>query len=171
VDDLADTPDTIEANWQFSNWVMHYRYRGFNNFHNVQDRPNHHGICFYGNKATLVLDRHGFQIWNDGNPREVAERMSAVPYFDAKEPPRSEQDGRWHRLFIDCVKGKDRPPLTLEESHQGTVCCHLANISYRCGGRRVNWEAETEKIAGDPEAARLLSRPRRKGYELPAVPA
>ena len=38
------TPDTIEASWHFSDWLMQYRYRGFNNFHNVPYRPNHHGI-------------------------------------------------------------------------------------------------------------------------------
>ena len=169
VNDMADTPDTIEASWHFSDWLMQYRYRGFNNFHNVPDRPNHHGICFYGDKATMVLDRHGFQIWNDGNPKDVAEKMGATPYFDAKNPGKSEQDGPWHRLFVDCVKGQKRSPLTLEESHKGTVCCHLANISYLCQGRQIQWDAKNETVPNDSEAARLLARPRRKGYELPRV--
>lgn len=168
VDDMADTPDTIEASWQFSNWMMHYRYRGFNTFHSVQNRPHHHGICFYGDKATLVLDRFGYQIWNEG--KDIAETMGAVPYFDPKNPHKSEQDGPWHRLFIDCVKGTKRAPLTLEESHKATVCCHLANISYLCGGRRMLWDASSENISNDPDGARLLNRPRRKGYELPSVP-
>lgn len=169
VNDMADTPDTIEASWQFSNWLMHYRYRGFNNFHSVQDRPNHHGICFYGHKATMVLDRYGFQIWPDGNPKQVEEKMEAIPYFDAKNPGKSEQDGPWQRLFVDCIKGTKKPPLSLEESHKGTVCCHLANISYLCGGRRLHWDGAKEQIGGDPEASQLLSKPRRKGYELPEV--
>ena len=169
VDDMADTPDTVEASWQFPTWTMHYQYRGFNNFHSVQDRPNNHGICFYGNKATMVLDRFGYEIWNDGSPKEVAEKMGAIPYFDEKNPGKSEQDGPWQRLFVDCVKGTKKPPLTLEESHQGTVCCHLANISYLCARRQVNWDAAKEEITGDQEAAHLLSRPRRKGYELPRV--
>jgi predicted dehydrogenase len=169
VDDLADTPDTIEASWQFPGWVMHYRYRGFNNFHSVQDRPHHHGIAFYGNQATMVLDRHGFQIWDDGHPKEVAQKMDAVPYFNPRNPGRSEQDGPWQRLFIDCVKGLKQPPLSLEQSHQGTVCCHLANISYLCGGRRIVWDAQKENVVGDAEASQLLDRPRRKGYELPKV--
>ncbi len=65
VDDMADTPDTIEAAWEFPGWAMHYQYRGFNNYHSVQGRPNHHGICFHGNKATMVLDRFGYQICDD----------------------------------------------------------------------------------------------------------
>jgi predicted dehydrogenase len=169
VDDLADTPDTVDAVWEFSGWLMQYRYRGFSNFHPNPNRPNHHGIAFHGSKATLVIDRFGYEIWEEANPKQVAEKMSAIPYFDANDPGKSEQDGPWQRLFIDCVKGEKKPPLTLEESHKGTVCCHLANISYRCGGRKIRWEGEKETTPGDAEAAKLLERPRRKGFELPEV--
>ncbi len=168
VDDMADTPDTIEAAWEFSDWVMHYQYRGFNNFHSVQSRPNNHGICFHGNKATLVLDRFGYEIRDDKNSKEIAENMSGKPYFRAEAPSESEQDGPWQRLFIDCVKQGKQPPLTLEESHKATVCCHLANISYLAGSK-LRWDSAKEQVPGDEKAARLLSRPRRKGYELPAI--
>jgi predicted dehydrogenase len=168
VDDMADTPDTIQASWEFPGWLMQYEYRGFNNFHSVQSRPNHHGICFHGNKATMVLDRFGYGIWNDSKPDDVAESMKAVPYFDAKDPKKSGQDGPWQRLFIDCVKTGKQPPLDLEESHKATVCCHLANIAYVVG-RKIRWDPVSEAIPGDEGAAGLLSHPRRKGYELPAV--
>jgi len=166
VDDMADTPDTIEAAWEFPGWMMLYQYRGFNNFHSLQSRPNNHGICFHGNKAAMVLDRFGYEIWDDKNPKEIAEKVSGKPYFRAEAPTESEQDGPWQRFFIDCVKQGKQPPLSLEESHKATVCCHLANISY-LAGRKVRWDGVKEQIAGDDEAARLLSRPRRKGYELP----
>lgn len=168
VNDMADTPDTIEASWQFPGWLMQYRYRGFNNFHSVQNRPHHHGICFHGSQATMVLDRFGYEIREEADPNKVAEKATAIPYFDAKNPTRSEQDGPWHRLFIDCVKSGKHPPLDLEESHQGTVCCHLANISY-LSGRTIQWNGQSETIPDDAEAARLLSRPRRKAYDLPKV--
>jgi predicted dehydrogenase len=168
VDDAADTPDTVDAVWEFDGWHMQYRYRGFSNFHPNPTRPSHHGIAFHGNKATLVLDRFGYELWDDAKPQEIAGKVAAVPYFDAKEPGKSEQDGPWQRLFVDCVKGLKKPPLALEESHRGTVCCHLANIAYRVG-RRIRWNGERETIPGDAEAAALLARPRRKGYELPEV--
>jgi predicted dehydrogenase len=167
VEDVADSPDTIEATWEFPGWLMQYRYRGFNTFHTVQDRPHHHGICFYGNRATLVIDRHGYHIRDNDQPGQVAERMDAIPYFDRNNPLRSEQDGPWQRLFIDCVQEKQQVPLTLEDSHQATVWCQLANIAYLTG-RRIQWDARTENIPGDTEAAALLDRPRRRGYELPA---
>jgi predicted dehydrogenase len=165
VDDMADTPDTLEASWQFPEFVTHYCYRGFNNFHVVQSRPQHHGICFHGNRATMVLDRSGYEIWEDSNPDKSVEKEDNPRYWGDRKPG-NEVDGPWQRLFVDCVKSGTKPPLELEQSHQATVCCHLANIAYLTG-RHLQWDGRSESILGDPEASRLLQRPRRKGYELP----
>jgi hypothetical protein len=35
-------------------------------------------------------------------------------------------------------------------------------------GRKLRWDPQAEKFIGDDEADAMLSRPRRKGYELPA---
>jgi predicted dehydrogenase len=167
VDDMADTPDTVEASWQFPEFVMHYCYRGFNNFHVVQSRPQHHGICFHGNRATMVLDRSGYEIWGDSDPDKSVERQDNPRHWgDGK--PGNEVDGPWQRLFVDCVKQGKQPPVDLEQSHQATVCCHLANIAYLTG-RHLAWDGKSESILGDCEASGLLERPRRKGYELPEV--
>jgi predicted dehydrogenase len=179
IDDLADAPDTIEAAWEFAGvggaradrhakdgWVLRYGYRGFNSYHFARGRPHHHGICFHGTKATLLLDRHGYELVDEKNaPIETAR---AEPYFIRAQPHKSEQDGPWQRLFVECVKQNKRPPLVLEDSHRATVLCHLGNIAYHTG-RRVRWDGEKETIEGDPEAAAMLDRPRRKGYELPKV--
>jgi len=33
--------------------------------------------------------------------------------------------------------------------------------------RKIKWDPKAERFVDDDEANRLLSRPRRKGYELP----
>ncbi len=165
VDDLADTPDTMEASWWFPGFIMHYRYRGFNGFHVVQTRPHGHGICFHGNRATMVLDRSGYEIWEDHDPNKSVEK-AANPRYWGDGKPGNEVDGPWQRLFVDCIKQGKRPPVDLEQSHQATVCCHLANIAYLTG-HKLRWDGPSETILGDPEAADLLARPRRKGFELP----
>jgi predicted dehydrogenase len=181
IDDLADTPDTIEAAWEFPNvggvksdrhardgWVLRYSYRGYNNYPVARSRPHGHGICFHGTRATLLLDRHGYELVDEKNPKEAIETARAEPYFLESQPRKSDQDGVWHRLFVECVKQNKRPPLDLEDSHRATVLCHLGNIAYLTG-RRVKWDGEKESFEGDAEAAAMLDRPRRKGYELPKV--
>ncbi len=165
VDDLADTPDTMETSWEFPDFVLQYSYRGFNNFHTIPSRPYHHGICFHGQEATMVLDRSGFEIWSERERGQSVEKTSNPRYYGDGQPG-NEVDGPWQRLFVDCVKEGRESPLALRESHQATVCCHLANISYRCG-RKVQWK--DENIVGDAEAAVMLDRLRRPGYELPDV--
>jgi predicted dehydrogenase len=167
VDDMADTPDTMEASWEFPGWVMHYRYRGFNNFHTVQSRPHHHGICFHGNQATMVLDRSGYEIWEDRDPDQSVEREDNPRHW-GDGLPGNEVDGPWQRLFVDCVKQGKQPPIDFEASHRSTVCCHLGNIAY-LAGRKILWNPADESIPDDPQACKLLARPRRKGYELPEV--
>jgi predicted dehydrogenase len=167
VDDLADTPDTQEATWEFPNFVMQYRYRGYSNFHLFPQRPHHHGICFHGDQATMVLDRMGYEIWEDRNPGRSVEKVDNQRHYrDGK--PGNEVDGPWQRTFIDCIKEDRRPPLDLQQSHEATICCHLANLSYLCG-RKLRWDAAKETIPNDHEAAALLNRPRRDGYELPDI--
>jgi predicted dehydrogenase len=157
LDDPTDTPDTIEASWEFPHFLLHYRYRGGGNFHTVFPRPHHHGIAFHGTQATLVLDRRGYEIWAD-----------QAPVRSVKQVGESKQDGPWQRLFVDSVKAGRKPPLELEESHRATVCCLLGNIAYHTR-RAIRWDGEREEIIGDPEAAKLLDRPRRAGYELPVL--
>ena len=167
VDDMADTPDTVEASWQFPKFVMHFTYRGSNSFRTVQNRPYNHGICFYGNEATMVLDRSGYEIWEDRKMDKSIEREDNPRHWgDGK--PGNEVDGPWQRLFVDCIKEGKKPPIDFEQSHRATVCCHLANIAYRVG-RQVDWDGANESILGNDDASSFLTRPRRKGYELPSV--
>lgn len=157
VNDMSDTPDTIEASWKFDDFIMHYQYRGFNRFHKVLPRPNHHGICFHGDKATLVLDRFGYHLYDDSDTNKPTE-----------VEPRSEQDGPWQRIFVDCIKENKKPPVDLEMSHRATVCCHLANIAYHTRSC-VLWDGENEKIISPSAEAHRVDYQRRKGYQLPEV--
>jgi predicted dehydrogenase len=173
IDDMADTPDTLEATWEFPGWVLQYRYRGYSNFRPFLSRPKSHGLCFHGTRATMLLDRDGFEIWDDQqfdswnrNPEKPVEVVKNVPILP--EGIGNESDGNWQRLFIERLRGGKPSPLSLEESHRATVCCHLANISYH-SGRKIRWNGKGETISGDGEASRLLARPRRSNYKLPPI--
>lgn len=165
VDDLADTPDTLTAAWQFPEFLLQYSFRSGNTFRPVQHRERRHGICFHGSRATLVLDRYGHELWEEGElPKLVPGEENPRRLKDGK--PGNEVDGPWQRMFVDCVLEGRRPPMDLEEAHRSTVACHLANIAYRTG-HTVHWDADRETIPGDPAANALVRGTRRAGYELP----
>jgi predicted dehydrogenase len=155
VEDVWDTPDTLQASWEFPGFLLQYWLRGQSKFPAHLSRPFDHGIAFHGDTATLLLDRFGYEVYEEKDLKQPAEKVGPTP-----------QDGPWHRLFVDCVKEGRQPPLDLEQSHRATVCCHLGNIAYRTK-RAIRWDGQTEQIIGDEEAAAMLSRPRRSGYALP----
>jgi hypothetical protein len=72
------------------------------------------------------------------------------------------------RNFVECLKSRKNPNADVEIAHRSNSVCHLVNMA-RETGRTLKWDPKAEKFIGDAEANRLLSRPRRKGYELPAV--
>jgi predicted dehydrogenase len=155
--ELGDIPDTLQASWEFPDFLMQYWLRGQSKFPAQLSRPFDHGIAFHGDQATLLLDRFGYEVYDEKSLKQPAEKVGPTP-----------QDGPWHRTFVDCVKEGRQPPVDLEQSHQATACCHLGNIAYRTK-RTIRWDGQAEQILGDDEAAAMLSRPRRRGYELPEV--
>jgi predicted dehydrogenase len=157
VRDVWDTPDTLQACWEFPDFLLQYWLRGQSKFPAQLSRPFDHGIAFHGDQATLLLDRFGYEVYHEKDLKRPAEKVGPTP-----------QDGPWHRTFVNCVKAKRQPPVDLEQSHNATVCCHLGNIAYQTR-RTIRWDGKTEQILEDNQAAAMLSRPRRHGYELPEV--
>jgi hypothetical protein len=72
--------------------------------------------------------------------------------------------GAHARHFLECVKSRRRPIADVEDGHQVTTACHLANLSMKLG-RKLRWDPEKEEIIGDQEASSHLVRPYRKPWD------
>ncbi len=70
--------------------------------------------------------------------------------------------------FLECVRTRQKTNADAETGHRATTLCHLVNIC-RTVQRKLQWDPRAEQFIGDEEANKLLSRPRRKGYELPEI--
>jgi hypothetical protein len=64
------------------------------------------------------------------------------------------------------VKSRKAPNAEIEIGHESTMLCHLGNVVARTG-RAIRFDAKTEKVTGDAEAAKLLSREYRKHWSAP----
>jgi predicted dehydrogenase len=69
------------------------------------------------------------------------------------------------RNFIDCVKSRQPTITPIETAHHSAIPGHLGLISMLVG-RKLKWDNAKEKIIGDSEASKLLSRPYRKPWKL-----
>lgn len=85
------------------------------------------------------------------------------------DTPEGPGENRYHiENFLECIRTRKKPNAHEEVGHRSTSVCHLVNIC-RDLGRKLQWDPEAEQFIGDEQANSLLSRPRRKGYELPKI--
>ncbi|HEV3136307.1 MAG TPA: Gfo/Idh/MocA family oxidoreductase [Pirellulales bacterium] len=127
------------------------------------------GAVFVCEKGKLEINRNKFV----SNPPEIAAELAKK--IDVAEEERKWSDelalwqARWHMQdWLDCIRTRHRPVADVEIGHRSITVCHLANIT-RAVGRPLRWDAKREQFIGDDEANGYLERPRRKGFELPAV--
>jgi len=70
--------------------------------------------------------------------------------------------------LLAAIKTGRRPVSDIEDLHRSTSCSLLGMVSLKLG-RSIAWDGEKERIVGDAEANRLLSRPYRGPWEYPKI--
>jgi predicted dehydrogenase len=116
------------------------------------------GAIFVGDKGRIEILRGDYTA----DPPEL--RMHAPPVT-----PQGAKESIPHiENFFDCIRSRKPTNADAETGHRATTLCHLLNIC-RTTQRKLEWDPKKEHFVGDEEANNLLSRPRRKGYELPRI--
>jgi predicted dehydrogenase len=118
------------------------------------------GAIFVGDQGKIEINRNRVA----SNPAEL---VADAPEPDDKSEYASVAQ-RHIQNWVDCIRSRTKPVADAEVGHRATVLCHLINIC-REVGRDLQWDPLREEFVGDEEANLLRSRPRRKGYELPAL--
>ena len=78
--------------------------------------------------------------------------------------------GQHQANFIKAVRSRKVSDLNADiyEGFISSALCHMANIATRVG-RRLRFDARQERFLDDPEANTYLTKPYRKGFELPTL--
>lgn len=115
------------------------------------------GGIFHGSKGKAEINRNQFRT----NPPEIA---AAMP-----QDLSSSESGHV-KNWLDCVRSRKDPIVTVEIAHHHTMLCHFGVIAREIK-RKLTYDAATEQFVGDDAANNHPSmiRPRRAGYELPNV--
>ena len=178
--DNRETPDTIEATFEYPGFIYTYSYRVLNG-HTNQGR--NFGIQFYGTDGTLFVDRKGYELKPE---TAIIDQQPVPPYLAQLEKPSQPWEETWRmrparteymvgggseqhishvRNFLDCVKSREKPRSDVEIGHYSTTATHLANIAFHTG-RKIRWDVETERVIDDSEANELLHYEYRKPWKL-----
>lgn len=111
------------------------------------------GAELAGEKGTLVISRAGWVFYPKGGKPD--------------KQPGTEIEIVHAVNFAEAIAGQAKPAADIVEGHRSAVMIHLGNISSMVN-RRLEFDASTESIRNDPEAARLQGREYRAPWRLPA---
>jgi len=113
------------------------------------------GTKWYGTDGWVWVDRGGFEA---SNPEW--KKMKQLPDDQAKVKLYLSKN-HW-RNFLDSVKSRQPTITPVQTAHHSAIPGHLGLISM-ITGRKLNWSVADEKIIGDEDASKLLTR----GYRAP----
>ncbi|MFH1737942.1 MAG: Gfo/Idh/MocA family oxidoreductase [bacterium] len=167
--DGRDCPDTQIVTYDFDDFTMVFELAMWtpyiiktsldirNSEEKMPDWPhNSTKIEIYGTDGMMTLGRHGggYEIYGI-----EGEETTSHP---GKEPTKDHIEN-----FIQCMRTRKKPNADIEEGHLSTVLCHLGNISYRVGSRKLYYDGKTETFIDDNEANQLVKRTYREPWVVP----
>ena len=130
---------------------------------NYQTYGSDRGNVVYGSEGTVTITRNGFKQYD----------LKGKLVREENEPSRSvttaaggEGDITTNHIFnfLQVVRGKEKPNVTLEESVKSTHLVHLANIAYR-SGTSLKCDPATGHILDREVMERYWSREYEPGWE------
>jgi predicted dehydrogenase len=130
------------------------------------DRGPGLGCIVVGEKGKIEVNRDKIT----SNPSELLtgdDRPKTLPELGFSETAPHVKN------FIDCIKTRETANADVAFGHRSTSICNLINIVREVGlvGKRLKWDPVAEQFTNCDEANanRWMTRPRRAGYELPAI--
>ena len=166
--DAGETPDTLMALFAFEGLTLSFEMALWTPYQvkttgelreSVTEFPDWRyageRVEIYGDKGYMMFGRHGAGWQAFGADGKQADQGNGpVPLAEHVDD------------FFACVKSRKRPNADIEEGHRSTLMCHLATISQKLGGRRLQLDAKTETIVGDAEAQAMMKRTYREPWTL-----
>lgn len=136
-----------------------YRYAdGITVYRDKERDRKSHDIRFIGTEGEVLVKRG--KVFT--RPKELVRQRFTEEDDTVYESTNHRQN------FVDCVISREPTICPATIGHRSGSICQLAAIAERLG-RPVQWNPESEQIVGDGIARAMQNRPRRKGYELPAI--
>ncbi len=172
LEDDRTIPDTLQTIFEFPSGAI----VTFTMLEASSGKFARHGMLeFRGNKGTLYTGgandyriipatRGQFQTWDSLMEGEEFEAERAV---DGRLADGSyvNPGANLVRNFLDCVKSRETPVVSLEDGHLSTNLAHLSTISLQVN-QKLDWDGEREIFTNSKEANELLHYEYRSPWKL-----
>ena len=158
-----ETPNIQTCVFKYSDGTL-FEFETRNRQGNTEGTNNiQNGLIFYGTEGYMEFSG-GWKAFRNFEKQPFA-GAGIGNNSAAERGPRLDLYGN----FLDVLRsGKDEDLINpIITGHHGASLVHLANISYRLGGRSLNFDKDKEKFINDREANELLTRNYRKPFVVP----
>jgi predicted dehydrogenase len=139
----GDAPDTQDMLWHYPGLTVRWHFCQW----------NHHGYEFGSKARALGIYFHGLHgtLRTDYDRHEVLAQDKAL---DPKEPPPqvTPPGGVHEREWLDCIRAGTEPSCNADYHARVDLPITLGNLSHALG-RTIRFDAASERIVGDDEAA------------------
>jgi hypothetical protein len=121
-----------------------------------------HGVTFSGTEAALTVDNRGWEVVPEPSKPDLSIKRNTNSKELNADPTRAHV-----RDFLECVRTRRDPLMSMEPSHLATTVAHLGNIALRTQSR-LSWNSRTESIQDNQAASSFLRREYRAPWALPS---
>ncbi|MFY0689349.1 MAG: Gfo/Idh/MocA family oxidoreductase [Cyclobacteriaceae bacterium] len=164
-DDASETPDTLQAIFQYENFNMQWEHATGIDLGNYK-LPE--GIAFIGNNGTLVVNRQKFEVfperdfvgWGKEGPAKIdpiesMQRPADVNYLDLHT-----------QNFVEAVKANNPTKLNtpIDSGSLAAINAQMGNIAYKTG-KKVYWQDDKQQFT-DADANNLLMAQYNNGWTV-----
>ena len=163
-DQDTDTPDTLQTVFEYDDFTMLWEHaNGIDGGNYGRDE----GISFIGNKATLVVNRGGWEVISEIDHRRTKKPfMESIPKIDATENALDSHT----KNFLEAMKNNSPGSLKCD-LNSGSIACinsHMGNIAYKTG-EKIYWDRKNQAFIDNPKANKLIKSAYNNGWKLPSV--
>jgi len=129
----------------------------------IRDSDRFPNWSFNGTKIEL-LGTEGFMYFGrHGDGWQAYDAKGELVHSEyGRQADKEHQDN-----FIDCIRTRKKPNADVEIGHQTVLLCHMANISYRVGNLKLEFDSQTETFTNCDKANEYLKRKYREPWVVP----
>jgi len=154
--------DTQNANFEFeAGKMINWEGRSCNSF-NINQKGR--GASIHGTKGTFVLDRSGYQMYDNSN-KLIKEALSSNRSNTADLVGGGNMDLVHFDNFLKAIRLGEKQNSPIDEGHKSVLLCQLGNVAQKTG-KTLHCDPSNGHIINDGEAMKMWGREYEPGWEL-----
>jgi predicted dehydrogenase len=167
--DASETPDTLQALFEYESFNMLWEHATGIDYGPYEKRE---GIAFIGNNGTLVLNRGGFEVLVEKEPKGYsgsgANKMDPIT---AVQRPKGVNYLDLHTTnFLEAVRSDNIELLNtpIQSGSIAAINAQMGNIAYKTGDK-IHWDPVKNKFGNNKKANDLIKADYHNGWQKPRI--